>query len=489
MSFNSLQFLVFFPVVAGLFFALPHRARWVLLLAASWLFYGAWSPVYLLLLVFTSALDWYVAIRIEDAPSVQARRWWLGLSLVSNLGILFSFKYYNLVNDTAAALARVVAGVEWPVPRSDLLLPVGISFYTFQSLSYTIDVFRNELKAERRPGIFLLYVAYFPQLVAGPVERASRLLPQLVRPVSFDWDRAASGLRLVAWGMFKKVVVADRLAEVVQVVYSDPTEFGAAVHVLATYFFAYQVYCDFSGYSDIAIGTARVLGVDLMTNFDQPYLSRSYSELWSRWHISMTTWFRDYVYLPLGGSRVSRARWVLNVFVVFGGSGLWHGAAWSYVSWGLVNGAFIVLERFTARPRAALVSLVRLDRAPALLSVVQWSLTFATWLFTLVFFRADSLRDALYIVTHLWRGWFVLLDPFEVGSILIRIKLDLMLLTYCVLLGPFVELVDYGRRTPGWSERFAALPTVPRWALDWALILATLLFGSFGEVPFIYFQF
>jgi alginate O-acetyltransferase complex protein AlgI len=489
MLFNSLEFMIFFPVVTALFFALPHRFRWLLLLVASYVFYVAWSPLYLLLLLGSSVLDWYVAMRLEDEPDVARRRRWLLVSLAGNLGILFSFKYYNLVNDSFGAVAGWF-GVDWPVPRSTFALPVGISFYTFQSLSYTIDVFRGELRAERKPLMFLLYVAYFPQLVAGPIERAGKLLPQLYVPYRFDWQRTVSGLRIACWGMFKKVVVADRLAEVVNIIMADVPSFGAFAHVLAVVFFGIQVYLDFSGYSDIAVGTARILGVDLMRNFDQPYLSRSMAELWSRWHISMTTWFRDYVYMPLGGSRVSTSRWAFNVSVVFVGSGLWHGAQWTLVIWGALHAVILIAERLTSPARTRLQEALGLPRVPWLQAILQWMCVLVVWNFTVLFFRTPSLPDAVYVLTHLHQGWGPLYSPALLAAFLSRVHLDHGLFLYCLLLVPLTEFVEYCFRSePIRAYMHHSVPAPVRWLLDWSLVASILVFGNFGDVPFVYFQF
>ena len=488
MLFNSLEFLLFFPVVVGLFYATPHRHRWLLLLVASYAFYMAWEPAYGLLIGLSTTVDYTVARRLHVASRTTVRRAWLMVSLCLNLGLLFSFKYYNLVNDTFASLAAAL-GFDWPAPRSSLLLPVGISFYTFQTLSYTIDVYRGRHPPEGHFGVFALFVAYFPQLVAGPIERAERLLPQLRAEVRFDPERIGSGLRLAAWGMFKKVVVADRLAEVVDLVYADPQNFGGFGLALATLFFGYQVYYDFSGYSDIAIGLARVLGVDLITNFDQPYLARSPSALWSRWHISMTTWFRDYVYLPLGGSRVSRWRWALNVTVVFVGSGLWHGAKWSLTVWGALHAAILIAERLTAPGRRWLQDAIGLTATPRLQGFVQWGCTWMIWQLTLPFFRADTLTDALYIVSHLGTGWSNLGHPAALAVFLSRVHLDGFLLVYCLLLLPVTEAVDYALRTGSVRSSYRRWPVAMRWGLDYVLVFVVLLLGSFDDTPFIYFQF
>ncbi|MEN0063716.1 MAG: MBOAT family O-acyltransferase [Myxococcota bacterium] len=485
MLFNSLEFLIFFPIVLVVHYALPPRHRWVFLLAASYVFYAAWQPLYSGLIVVSTVVDYVVAGRIEQTRSRFWRRAWLAVSLTANLGMLFAFKYYNWINGTFAAWL----GADWPLPELDLVLPVGISFYTFQTLSYTVDVFRGEQKREAHFGRFALYVAYFPQLVAGPIERASRLLPQLERPRPFDWMRIHSGLRLAAWGLFKKVVVADRLAEVVDLVYADPGSFGGFAHVVAIVFFSTQIYCDFSGYSDIAIGVARMLGVDLMKNFDQPYLARSIGVLWSRWHISMTTWFRDYVYRPLGGSRVGAWRYAGNVLIVMVLSGVWHGARWNLVLWGCLHAVLLVSERWGRPFWLSVCETLGLSTRPVLRAFVEWSWTYGIWLVTLVFFRAASLGDVTIVLTQLTTAWdaFGHLDPLL--SLLRRWHLDGLLFAYCLLLGPLVELVEYAirdERLRVWIDRWS---TPVRWARDYALIVAILVFGNFNDTPFVYFQF
>ena len=330
MFFNSLEFAVFFPIVVGLYLLTPERFRWTLLLAASYYFYAAWKAEYLILILVSTLIDYTVALRMEKASNPAKRRSWLIVSLCSNLGILFSFKYFNFFNDSVRTVFDQF-NIFYDVPAFEVLLPVGISFYTFQTLSYTIDVYRGQRPAERHIGIFALYVAFFPQLVAGPIERSTRLLPQFFKKVELTYERTVDGLRLMLWGFFKKLVIADRVGAYVDVVYASPDDHSGMTVLIATYFFAFQIFCDFSGYSDIAIGSARILGYDLMDNFRRPYFSKSISEFWRRWHISLSTWFRDYVYIPLGGNRVVKWRWYYNLMVVFVVSGLWHGANWTFV--------------------------------------------------------------------------------------------------------------------------------------------------------------
>ena len=329
MLFNSFHFLVFFIVVTSLYFALPYKNRWFLLLISSCYFYMAFVPIYILILGFTIVIDYFAGIYIENATG-KKKKFYLIFSLIANIGVLAIFKYYNFINANLSFLLHGFALTN-PLPYLSILLPIGLSFHTFQAMSYTIEVYRGNQKAERHFGIYSLYVMFYPQLVAGPIERPQNLLHQFRERYDFNYERVTSGLRLMAWGLFKKVVIADRLAIVVDTVYNNPEQHNSLTLIIATIFFAFQIFCDFSGYSDMAIGAARVMGFKLMTNFDKPYQSKSIHEFWKRWHISLSTWFRDYFYISLGGNRVSIPRWYLNLFLVFLVSGLWHGANWTFV--------------------------------------------------------------------------------------------------------------------------------------------------------------
>ncbi len=355
MQFNSIHFLFFFPIVIFTYFSIPHKFRWVLLLAASYYFYMCWKAEYVLLILFSTFVDYFCARRMEAVPKTSARKKYLVLSLVTNLGLLFSFKYFNFFSDNVQfVLDRFNLFVD--LPYFNVLLPVGISFYTFQTLSYTIDVFLGKIKAERHFGIFAVYVSFFPQLVAGPIERGKNLLPQFQTVQSFDYNRVRFGMALMLWGFFKKLVIADRLATFINPIYNNPQDFSGVELMLATYAFAYQVYCDFSGYSDIAIGSAKIMGIDIMQNFRRPYFSKSASEFWRRWHISLSTWLNDYVYMPL----LARVRYwggfatPFALIMTFTLCGLWHGANWTFVMFGFVHGLAITIEILTKKSRKKL---------------------------------------------------------------------------------------------------------------------------------------
>jgi alginate O-acetyltransferase complex protein AlgI len=483
MLFHSLDFLLFFPAVVALFFATQPRHRWALLLAASYLFYGAWKPQYLLLLCATSAVDFGVGVLLERQEDPVKRKRLIAASLIANLGVLFVFKYFNFFS----ALARDVAtwlALPFATPSLDLLLPVGVSFYTFQSISYTIDVYRRELKAESHLGKFALYVAFFPQLVAGPIERSTRLMPQFHEVQRWDTARAVSGLQLMLWGFFKKLVIADRAARFVDEVYRSPEQFQGPTVVLATYAFAYQIYCDFSGYTDIARGASRVMGFELMENFDQPYLAATITDFWRRWHVSLSTWFRDYLYIPLGGGRTRGRRRAVNLMIVFLTSGLWHGASWTFVAWGALHGLLMVVALLASWLwlQSGLVAarpLVLLGKAAGV--VLTFHLVCLGW----VFFRADSIHHALALLARLP-------VTYPLGSIeeLARIGpeppsvllVDLAILAASVFV---VEVRDAARRLPSLSS----LPAPLRW-LGWSLLLVWVLLTAVqSHTPFLYFQF
>ena len=486
MLFNSISFLVFFPITTIIYFALPQRFRWIHLLACSCLFYASFIPKYLLILLGVIGIDYVAGLGIERSRGAS-RRAFLVASLLANVGILAAFKYFNFFNGNVRALAEAL---HWNYPVRDLgwLLPIGLSFHTFQSMSYTIEVYLGRQKAERHLGIYALYVMFYPQLVAGPIERPQNLLHQFREYHAFDSDRAFSGLRLMLWGLFKKLVVADRLAPVVDAVYGNPHAYGGGWLLLATYFFAVQIYCDFSGYSDVAIGAARVLGFGLMKNFDRPYAAASMPEFWRRWHISLSTWFRDYLYIPLGGSRVSVGRWCFNIMVVFLVSGMWHGSNWTYLAWGGLHGVLVILSRTTQRLRSMLARGMGLAARPVLFRAVSIFITFNLIALTWIFFRATSIREAGWILSHLGHGpWLRHPDStaFPLGLVPFRLSQIRLALVFVLAMW----LTEHAASIRGAAAKWASQPAWIRWPAYYALILCLLLVGDLGTRTFIYFQF
>lgn len=492
MFFNSLHFILFFLSVVTIYFAIPYRFRWGLLLAASYYFYACWKVEYSVLIAISTIITYLTAIAISRSENKNRRKLFLTLSLVSNFAILFLFKYFNFINDSIRELFQYI-NISYAIPELKVLLPVGISFYTFQALSYSIDVYRKKKEPERHLGIYALYVSFFPQLVAGPIERSTNLLAQFYRKNDFNIDRVKEGIRQILWGFFKKIVIADRLAVIVDNIYNAPQEYNGVVLVIATLLFAYQIYCDFAGYSDIAIGTAKVLGYDLMTNFNRPYVARSISEFWQRWHISLSTWFRDYLYIPLGGNRVNKARWCYNIMIVFLVSGLWHGASWTFVVWGGLHGAYIVVSRIT-KNRQNLLELIKIKTNTKLYGLIQMAFTFFLVNIAWVFFRAKSISDAFYIIKQ---GYIDILgfiphfyDGIYLHSILSQLgttKEELILSLTLIILLEIVQKIQSSQKTVRW---FFNRPVYFRWAAYYALTAIILFYGSFNSnQQFIYFQF
>jgi len=480
MLFNSLEFAIFFPIVAALYFLLPQRHRIGLLLVSSCVFYMAFIPAYIAILGLTILIDYCAGIWLEKTKTDRARRLLLLVSIIATCTVLFVFKYFYFVLDNTRWLAGIF-GWRLTGPSIRIILPIGLSFHTFQSLSYVIEVFHRRQKAETNFVTYATYVMFFPQLVAGPIERPQNLLHQFYEVHEFDYRRITSGLKRMAWGFFKKLVVADRLALLVNDVYGSPQAHTGFQLSLATFFFAYQIYCDFSGYSDIAIGSARVLGFRLMENFRSPYHAGSVGEFWQRWHISLSTWFRDYVYIPLGGSRVGRGRWVRNVLITFTISGLWHGANWTFVIWGFLNGVYLTLGGLLRPYRERWWSAVGLrDGHPVRVAIgtgVVFVLTCATW----VFFRASSVADATYVLTHFWGGWQS--PSLRTEQFLLR-QFPVAVLSIVAL-----ELAEVLHGRVSLTSVLSHRPVGFRWAVYTAFVIGVVLFGIHRSSQFIYFQF
>jgi alginate O-acetyltransferase complex protein AlgI len=492
MLFNSFEFLVFFPVVAALYFACPHRFRWVLLLAASYVFYMWWRVEYILLIVASTALDYTAALRIQHAETERTRKQWLCVSLAGNLGLLFFFKYFNFFNDSIRATFEAL-DMEYAIPAATVLLPVGISFYTFQTLSYTIEVYLGNKTAERHIGKFALYVAFFPQLVAGPIERATSLLPQFFERKTFEYERVTDGMKLMVWGFFKKLVIADRLATMVDPVYGDLANHSGPAIAIATVFFAYQIYCDFSGYSDIAIGAAQVLGFKLMMNFRQPYFSRSIPEFWRRWHISLSTWFRDYVYIPLGGNRVARTRLVRATLPSSLSSAASGTAPTGRSSPGAACTAIYMVTSLSPPAwRARFTAAARLDRVPIVHGALQWATTFALVCFAWIFSGPRSIDDAFAAIGLLTvRDGHNAVPRLDNGNILLgNARFDggeFFTALAALALLEFVHVLQLPRQCARTLINRQWLPV--RWFIYSVSLWLIFLFGMFNEQEFIYFVF
>lgn len=481
MLFNSLTFLLFFPITTIIYFALPHKARWAWLLAASCYFYMFFKPVYILILLFTIVIDYFAGILLEKTTDPGKKKRWLVLSLVANIGILAVFKYYNFLNDNISGLYALLGGKN-PIPYLNILLPIGLSFHTFQAMSYTIEVYRGNQKAEHHFGIYALYVMFYPQLVAGPIERPQNVLHQFHERHYFNYDDVVTGLRLMLWGFFKKVVVADRLSVFTDMVYDHPNDYHGLQTILATVFFAFQIFCDFSGYSDIALGSAKVMGFDLMVNFNRPYFSKSISEFWRRWHISLSTWFRDYLYIPLGGNRVSAGRNYFNQFFVFMVSGLWHGANWTFVIWGSLHGAYLIFARLTGNARAGLRKALFVDRITFIDKVVQGTVTFALVCFAWIFFRAANVSTAATIITNGMDISRKQLGLYMFGK-------DIYNFILCFVFILLMESIHWLLRKKDLNQLLNEQHYLVRWVAYIIFILLIIDFGVFEDKQFIYFQF
>jgi D-alanyl-lipoteichoic acid acyltransferase DltB (MBOAT superfamily) len=468
MIFNSVHFIFFFIATTILYYALPHRFRWAFLLAISCYFYMVFRPIYILILAGTIVVDYVAGLFLESTTNPRRKKIFLVASIIANVGVLAVFKYYNFINDNLTELLGVFH-LKNEIPMLRILLPIGLSFHTFQAMSYTIEVYRGKQQAEKHFGMYALYVMFYPQLVAGPIERPQNILHQLKEKVVFNYDHIVSGLKLILWGLFVKVVIADRLSIYVDIVYNSPEHHSAISSLVATLFFTFQIYCDFSGYSSIAIGCAKVLGIDLMINFRRPYMSTSIREFWSRWHISLSTWFRDYLYIPLGGNRVSVYRNMFNLFFVFLVSGLWHGANWTFIIWGALHGLYLMMEIVIDR----LVPSIKLPRS------IRWILNFVLVAIAWVFFRASNFQTAKQILKNIY--------TFKPGPLYIGNASYLVYSFFAIL---FLFAAEYNAEKL--NNRYAWLYSerkVLRWSAYLLLILTLLSIGVFNGGQFIYFQF
>ncbi len=480
MLFNSYAYAIFLPIVFALYWLIADKYRWILLLIASYYFYMSWNPKYVVLILGTTFVSYEAARLIENTESKKKKKQYLVATAVVCMGVLFLFKYFNFFSKNFVDFVGLFSLKLHPVTLK-LVLPVGISFYTFQTLSYVIDVYKGDVKAEKHFGYYATFISFFPQLVAGPIERTRNLLPQIKGEKHFDEAKAIAGLKQMGWGFFKKMAVSDMLAMYADMVFNNVYQSEGFSFVVATFFFTIQIYCDFSGYSDIAIGSAKLLGIDLMENFHFPYFAISIKEFWARWHISLTTWFRDYLYIPMGGNRCSKARRSLNVITTFLVSGLWHGANWTFVIWGLIHGCANALENLcnSALSRFRKIKIGKL---------ISWLFVFAFCNVAWVFFRAQSLKEATYMISHVFDG---IADPFSYlkggcqRMLINKVTLpEIAKVMMVFLVGEVFMAVDRLRNL------FIKLPKFIHWMVYYlfvAFTIYTILGNTTGD--FIYFQF
>lgn len=484
MLFNSIEFGIFLPLVFFLYWFACRKnrsAQNLLMLVASYVFYGWWDWRFLSLIIFSSGLDYFLGLGLGKEDDPKKRKVLLWISLAVNLGFLGFFKYFNFFAESFVE-AFTLLGSPLEIDRLNIILPVGISFYTFQTLSYSIDIYKRKLEPTRDALSFFAFVSFFPQLVAGPIERASNLLPQFLKEREFDYEKAKDGMRQILWGLFKKVVIADNCALIVNDVFANYDSLSAGMLVLGAILFAFQIYGDFSGYSDIAIGTARLFGFGLMQNFAFPYFSRDIAEFWRRWHISLSTWFRDYLYIPLGGSRGGTSMKVRNTFIIFVVSGFWHGANWTFIAWGFLNALYFLPLLLLKKNRLNTDTVAEGRWLPSLKEFIQMFITFGITVIAWIFFRADSVFGAVDYIKRLLGGIVhspqQLIEAFNLAGAPLIFYLGLLLI---------VEWISRKEQHGLWvAERLPI--TLLRWIFYFAL-MGIIFIQEEKELDFIYFQF
>jgi alginate O-acetyltransferase complex protein AlgI len=482
MLFNSLDFAFFLPIVFALYWLAKRSIKLqnTILLISSYYFYACWDWRFLSLILISSLVDFLVGIALSNQEHVVKRKVLLWTSISVNIGFLAFFKYYNFFVEEFVAVFSMF-GREIQANSLNIILPIGISFYTFQTLSYSIDIYKRKLEPSRDFIAFSAFVSFFPQLVAGPIERASNLLPQFLRQRTFDYSNAVMGMQQILWGLFKKMVIADNCAELANMIFNNSADYSGSTLLLGAIFFSFQIYGDFSGYSDIAIGTARLFGIKLMKNFDFPYFSRDIAEFWRRWHISLSSWFRDYVYIPLGGSRVKKAKNIRNVFIVFAVSGLWHGANWTFLIWGILNAIFFLPLLLLDTNRNHLDIVAKGKLFPSFKELIAILSTFGITVLAWVFFRAESLTHAISYLDSMFN-----LDLFSIPHIMDmpKVKISLVLLTL------FVCIEWLGREGAFAIDVLEKkLNGVQRLILYSFIVFLIGMYSPTSENPFIYFQF
>lgn len=482
MLFNSLNFAIFLPIVFILYWFVTKNSlklQNILLLGSSYFFYACWNWHFLFLLLFSTLLDYYTGIKMSGAENKKKKKFWFWLSVLVNLGFLAVFKYYNFfVQSFAEAIANL--GVHINPSTLNVILPVGISFYTFHGLSYVIDIYKDKIKVEKNFVDYAVFVSFFPLLVAGPIERATHLLPQIKKKRTFDYEKAVDGLRQILWGLFKKIVIADNCAEFANTIFNNSSDYSGSTLVLGALFFTFQIYCDFSGYSDIALGTARLFGIDLLRNFAFPYFSRDIAEFWRRWHISLSSWFKDYLYIPLGGSKGTIWVKIRNTFIIFLVSGFWHGANWTFIAWGFLNALYIMPSIIFNTNRNNLDIVAKGKLLPSLKDFFSIVITFGLTVFAWIFFRAVDLTHAFNYVGGIFSSSLFTVPHFDEISKAVPI---------IFLTGIFLVIEWLGREQQYAIAHLGLKWYKPlRWAMYYVIILSIFYFTG-KEQQFIYFQF
>ncbi len=476
MSFNSMQFLLFFFIIVVLYYAIPNRIRWVWLLVVSYFFYMTWNPKYVFLIIISTLITYAGGLLIDKAEKVRIRKLLVFLSISSNLGILFMFKYYDFFS-TSITRIFYYFHISVNMPSFDFMLPVGISFYTFQALSYIIDVYRKDVKVEKSLAKYALFVSFFPQLLSGPIQKSKHFMKQVYEDHYFNYNNVKSGLLLMLWGYFQKTMVADRIGNIVNTVYSNPANYRGFIIVTATVFFAFQLYCDFSSYSNIAIGAAQVMGFRLSRNFERPYFSKSIREFWKRWHMSLTSWFMDYLYFPLGGSRCSKARKYFNVMIVFMVSGLWHGSSFTFVVWGTLHGIYYIVENLFSPVGDMLVRKFKIRTSSFGYKLSMILINFILVDFAWLFFRATSFKNAVVLIKNIF---YFNPSVFTDGS-LYKLGLDSSNFFVAMLSLGIVFIVDLLQRTKNLRDELLKQNMVFRWSLYLTSAIVILIFGVYGS--------
>ena len=487
MLFNSLTFLIFLIIVLSLYYILPYKYRWYLLLIGSCIFYMAWRIEFIFLILFSSFFNYYIGLLIERYE--KNSKLILTIGLIINFLILFIFKYSIFINHSFMSIYNYF-NIPYPIKDFDIVLPMGISFYTFQATSYTIDIYRKRYKAEKNILKLSLYIMFFPQLVAGPIERADNLLNQLFLNHKFNIYNISIGIKIMLIGYLKKIVIADRVAILVNTVYNSPYDYNGISFIIATVFFAIQLYCDFSGYSDIAIGCSKLFGIDLMENFKSPYFSKSVKEFWTRWHISLSTWFKDYLYIPLGGNRKGTLRTYYNLMVTFLVSGIWHGANWTFVLWGALNGLYQIIGDLKNKLIRFIGFKIKNQYINKFLDIFRILITFILICFSLIFFRANTVKDAFYIVNNLFSDINVINDIQYLYNVSIELGLnifEILMVIFCIVILFFIEIFEYKQRI---YVSLNKLPFFIRFIFYYIIAIIIISMGVFSNAgQFIYFQF